>query len=705
MRKAPGNRGLAFCAIGNRESPTLYPRFLRNPGPLARAIFALLLGALFLVICVWWALADVMVAFANDKVTASVVYDQVLGPILTERIAWFGLALLVVHLAFGLLALGLARLTSAALPECASGRRLQLVVAWFLVLVAIALMANATWYPASRFSPDDSWINATRQGFRPAHVALAALSASVIFIAWRAARRRQLPVRRINWILTGAAFLLVAGLVSEGALAIRPSSPTFAKPHVVIIGLDSLRNDLAGAQAKESLTPHINSFLEGAHRFSDAVSPLARTYPALVSLLTGRHPVSTHARFNLMPRVMVDERDTLGDALHAVGYRTVYATDEVRFANFDQSFGFDQLITPPVGASDFMLGKAGDLPLVNLLSPTRLGGWMFPTSYANRAAYVTYRPSYFVGRLDREIAVNQPTFLYAHMTLTHWPYSWAGFTKPSVPQEYRSSYRRAVAEIDHQFDQVMRMLERKGMLTNAIVVVLSDHGEALGGPTDSMLRKTGTGPEIWNSLWGHGTSVVSPHQYTVLLAMRGFGRAALPGTPAVHPWPVSLEDVRPTLQEFARGTAPKNVDGISLLPFLREPASAVALATRMRFTETDFNTPMVLAGKYNESGLMHEGASYYQIVPETGWVQLRPDRLPELMAKKQRAAVSQNSLLAAIPSWTDDSVKYLFTDRRSPLPRTLPGRPDPAVEPEASRLWDALHARFPGELGGVADLP
>jgi hypothetical protein len=173
----------------------------------------------------------------------------------------------------------------------------------------------------------------------------------------------------------------------------------------------------------------------------------------------------------------------------------------------------------------------------------------------------------------------------------------------------------------------------------------------------------------------------------------------------VHSWPVSLEDVRPTLQELATGTAPKGIDGISLVPFLREPAAAAALATRMRFTETDFNTPMVLAGKYNESGLMHEGAPYYQIVPETGWVQLRPDRLPELMAKKQRAAVSQDSLLAAIPSWTDDSVSYLFTDRRSPLPRSLQGRPDPAEEPEATRLWDALHARFPGELPEIRVVP
>jgi hypothetical protein len=276
---------------------------------------------------------------------------------------------------------------------------------------------------------------------------------------------------------------------------------------------------------------------------------------------------------------------------------------------------------------------------------------------------------------------------------------------PTTPQEYRPAYRRAVAEVDRQFGDVWRMLERRGVLENAVVVVLSDHGEALGGPTDSMLRKTGTGPDIWNSLWGHGTSVMSPHQYSVLLAIRGVGRAVLPGKPGVHAWPVSLEDVRPTLQELVTGKAPTDVDGSSLVPFLADPDSAATLATRIRYTETDFNTPMVLAGKYNESGLIHEGAAYYEVVPETGWVQLRHGRLPELLSKKQRAALSQDSLLAAIPSWTDNSVSFLFTDRRSPLPRRLQGRPDPAAEPEAARLWDALYARFPGELPAVSGLP
>jgi hypothetical protein len=260
------------------------------------------------------------------------------------------------------------------------------------------------------------------------------------------------------------------------------------------------------------------------------------------------------------------------------------------------------------------------------------------------------------------------------------------------------AYRQALQDVDRQFQDVLDLLERKGVLENAIVVVLSDHGEALGFPSDSMMRKTGTPVEIWDSLWGHGTSVVSPHQYRVLLAMRAFGRARLPGMAGKYDWPVSLEDVRPTLQELATGQAPDRVDGLSLVPFLNDPARAAELNDRVRFTETCFNTVKMLKGKITKSGVISDAGIYYEMDPGSGWVQLRRERLPEIVARKQRAAVSRDALLAIIPSWDDGSVTTLFADRRSLAPRRIQGRPDPATDPEAARLWQALERRFPGEI-------
>ncbi len=355
--------------------------------------------------------------------------------------------------------------------------------------------------------------------------------------------------------------------------------PPWTRPHIVLIGIDSLRNDLLVPRRGAAEVPNIREFLGESRRFSDATSPLARTYPAWVSILTGRHPVATNARYNLMPRRLVHEGETLGDALRSRSYRAVYSTDEVRFANIDRSFGFDQLITPPIGAADFILGYAGDIPLVNLVASMPGGGRLFPSNHANRAANVTYRPRHFVQRLENELAIEGPTFITIHLTLAHWPYAWAGQAVPTMPNDYRDAYGKAVTEVDRQFRDVLAALESKHVLDNAIVVLLSDHGEALGADSDSMFRGTGTPREIWDSLWGHGTSVMSPNQYHVLLAMRAFGRARLPGPQRDYDWPVSLEDLRPTLEHLATGRIPGTSMASRCCPIFENPDRAGELAT------------------------------------------------------------------------------------------------------------------------------
>ena len=679
----------------------------RNRSDWSGLVLSQLLALVFLAGCLWWVLRELALILPVDRITASLSVEQSLGPVLQRQLLAFGAALLLCHALLGLVAFALARLTEAAFAGVAIARRGALITGWFVLLAGLVLAANATWHPASIFAGPDSWLLADLRGFRPTALLLYAALALVLFLVLRAARRLRAmnPRLALGFAGAGAVTLLAGALLAFADAGPSNAHAASATPNVIIIGVDSLRDDLTRSRTGAVVTPNIDRFLADAYRFSDAISPLARTYGSWVSILTGRDPVSTNARVNLMPRPLVHEGVTLPDALKSHGYRTILAIDEARFANFDESFGFDQLITPPVGAVDFLLGYAGDVPLVNLLATTTAGRLLFPSNHANRAANVTYEPEDFVERLEHELDVDGPAFIAIHLTLAHWPYSWAPTARPTTPQQYRPAYRHAIEEVDRQFESVLQVLMRKGLLDNSLVVVLSDHGEALGGETDSMLRTTGSHREIWDSLWGHGTSVMSPHQYGVVLAMRAFGRAELPGAAGSFDWPVSLLDLRPTIEEFATGTAPSGVDGISLLPLLADPAQAASIDSRVRFTETDFNTPSTLAGHYEASGIIDEAAVFYELDPATGWMQFRSNRLPFLMAHKQRAALSRDSLLAAIPGPADGSVAWLFTDRRSPLPRRLVGRPDPGTEPEAARLWDALHAHFRGELPTDFKLP
>jgi arylsulfatase A-like enzyme len=653
------------------------------------------LSLAFLGACLFFVWREIELVLPANLVTGSFGFQEALHSRLGWQLGGFFAALVLCHSLLGLAAFGCARLTRAACPRIES--EVAPTAAWFVVLAGLVLAANTTLFPASIFAGTESWWRGEYAGLSPVAMAALALGLFCLVLAVRAWR-----VRSWRWIPVSATAL--ATTVTILALAWMPRIPVFAArsgdgpPSIVILGIDALRNDLAIPRRGPAEVPNIRGFIAEARRFDDALTPLARTYPSWTSILTGRHPVTTNARFNLMPRRLVHEGPTLATALRTRGYRAIYATDEVRYANFNETYGFDQIITPPIGAIDFLLGYGADMPLVNLVASTPVGEILFPSNHANRAASVTYRPQDFVKRLDRGIEVNGPAFIAIHLTLAHWPYSWAGHSTPTTPPAYRIAYGEAVPEVDRQFGDVLAMLARKGVLDNAIVVLLSDHGEALGAENDSIIRRTGSSQEIWDSLWGHGTSVLSPNQYHVLFAMRAFGRARLPGPDRNYDWPVSLEDVRPTLEELATGLPAAGVDGLSLVPYMTDPKRAAALASRIRFTETDLNTASIREGRYDASDVAKEAAHYYELDPPSGWVQLREPWLPTLIARKQLAAISSGSLLAVMPAEPGTAARYLYADRQHPDPQLVGGNGRDFADAEVRRLRDALEARFPGEL-------
>ena len=317
---------------------------------------SLALALAFLLGCLGWVVREVQLLLANDGVTAALSIEQGLGKCLLLPLAAFGVALLLVHALLGLLAFALARLTEAAFPGQVIARRGWLIAGWFILLAGIAMAANTTWYPASIFAGEESGWRGELFGLRPILWVTGFLLLLIGWLALRAAPRVRVA-RPAPALAAAAAFAVFAALFVPSRL-LDASAPAVATkaPHVILIGIDSLRNDLSVPRRGAAETPNIHAFLGGARRFNDAVSPLARTYAAWVTILTGRHPVTTNARVNLMPRHLVHEGETLAGALHKRGYHAVYATDEVRFANFDRSFGFDKLITPPVGAVGFPAG-------------------------------------------------------------------------------------------------------------------------------------------------------------------------------------------------------------------------------------------------------------------------------------------------------------------------------------------------------------
>lgn len=601
----------------------------------------------------------------------------------------------------------LVRLTTPGMvdrPILATALSFAAVILWLLA-------ANATYFPWSMTSGIGAIGRASvSDSLTVFDILTVAMGSGIALMIWKLLKLRPALGRWVPRLVVYSTLIVGGGVVlrfvGQHARADESSSSS-VRPNVLLIGIDSLRPDVLN-QGAVGATPNVDAFLRESFEFSDAITPLARTYPAWTSMLFGRYPKHTGARENLIPRARLVEARTLPEVLRKVGYHSIYATDEVRFANIDQEFGFDTVIAPAMGVSDFLLGAMSDLPLTNLLVNVRAGKYLFPGLYANRAVAQSYEPETFVERLSAELPAygpETPAFMSIHLTLPHWPYRWAGANDEAYSRvtEQPYTYLASVIEADKQFGEILELLETRGYLNNAIVFVLSDHGEGLGLPdTDTLLRskeaKKIVGP-LKVDLWGHGNSVLSLHQFHVLLAARGFGpqesRIGIGQSAA----PVTLVDLAPTVLEAVGVLPESHLDGDSLLPILQRNSQAEqAFLSRPRFTETGITATLTPAGDVDEVATVRSAADFYRMNNENGRLEVREERLKNLLADKERAVMIGPLILAAVPPSNSFGPRFIAMDMRGGLPTLLVRPPTEDRDAEWLPLWAAMHDHYGDEL-------
>jgi len=645
------------------------------------AFLAVTLGVAFLLLSFVRIVGDLNSAAGNVAILQSAIEGPVWKTRLAFNTALFFVALLALHVAFGLLGWFMSILSQRAMPRARLSRREWLLI-WFLAGMIVLLVGNATRFPHSSLGqPYHEALRGIGLMGIPLHVLLySALGLAAIGTTISASWRSGTLARFAGILATACVVVAATGFHPLESTSGDSSSQ---RPNLIILGVDSLRTDAIGVQH----TPALHRFMKDAVRFDDAITPLARTFPSWVSILTGRHPHTTGAFMNLLPRAAFDTGATLPQELRKLGYRTTYAIDETRFSNLDASFGFDETIMPGIGGSDFVLSLVADTPLSNAVMNTWLGELLFPHVHANRAAHFTYDPDAYVTRVERHLNSSAPMMLAMHMTLAHYPFTWATSEAATGNDRLaRGDYFEALGRVDRQFDDMLRMLERRRFLENAIVVVLSDHGEAIGLDHD-VLEQQFPGrndPDNAFQRWGHGTSVFSPSQYRVVLGMRGFGPAAKLLPPPRHfTEPVSLLDLTPTLMSMLGRPDSGDYDGISLVPLLRGERS-VADDQRIRFTETEYN-PIGFTAEQASPSAVAAAASVYKLDPVTDRITIRMDRLDWIMANRQFAALLGNRMIgAAVPAGKRaGTYDFVFLD--------LGGN---GVQSDADRLREALRTRF-----------
>lgn len=439
------------------------------------------------------------------------------------------------------------------------------------------------------------------------------------------------------------------------------------QPHLIFIGIDSLSPRRINAKD----TPTLHHLSQSSVLFTETISPLAHTYPAWTTILTGLYPFHHQARYNLMPSTRVQSSKSLAFILKNKKYQTIFATDDRQFNALGEEFGFQQIIGPKLDVNDFLLGHFNDFPLSNLLINSAAGAWLFPYNHLNRASYTTYYPESFDHALQQTLTQtnpNQPLFMAVHFTLPHWPYAFASSTPDEVNNEYSvknrvTLYLAAIRRVDQQVSSFLQALEQHGYLNNSLVVFLSDHGEAFYEPgsrqtsldayqghhpspfSDYLKRKTST--ELTMSV-GHGSDLLSPDQYHCLLAFTIFKHDRPSNLPQTIDTRVALIDIKPTVLDFL-GYPASHTDGISLIHSLKGPP--IPLPKRTFILESGMLPNQFLT----QEKAQQLAKQFFEVNSNNNQIQLREESLSALDALKLYAVIAGDWIVALYP----DNAGYL----------------------------------------------
>jgi hypothetical protein len=667
-----------------------------DPHPAnARKRILRLSAALYLVL--WLAevaskIFAVRLEYASDVVQSSLMakigeavrlfgFDAVLY-ILKLVLIYLLFAVLNGHYAF-LVAERLGRLRPG-LGRNATGLALLAVHGTFIVAV---YMMNTARYPASDLSIGGGGLDPPGSG--PALKIAATILLGLFLLGFfilnaRSARRGARTVSFILWTVLLIAPLdpaYLAGRIWPGRAA-----DVNAGPNVILIGLDSLNPRHTGyAGYPLPITPNLDAFLSENVVFTECYTPIARTFPAWYSILTGQYPRTSGVRLNLTKRKNIKSAGQgLGHVLTGLGYSTSHFTDEVRFSNITRGEGFRRLRHPPMGVKDFLFGSLHDFSLTNVFFNNPLGYRLFPFLDVNRAVAHLYDGRYFVNDLvsaTAKLRRERRFFLAVHLCIAHWPYVHASprdIGRRPGADPLMPLYDSAVSKVDDQFRRIIGALKANGLYDDSLLVVFSDHGE---------------------SAEGHGSDLRDLAQNRVLLAWK-------PPGPPVHREIGALSrtiDIAPTVLDFLGQDLRRfPFDGLSLRPWIAGTAGPADKGPESVIMETEFSLDTPGGIGLSLQSLIEQGSKFYEF-DRAGLITVRDDLHDILVRRRNRAILTPDWMLAydiIVRNGRESARVSLFDVRRDPECKKdlSAGRPD-VVEDLLGRLRD----HYGDELGVRAD--
>ena len=326
-----------------------------------------------------------------------------------------------------------------------------------------------------------------------------------------------IPLIFLAWLSASLALAGSEVVKSEGTQA--PSQ----RPNILIVLIDTLRPDHLGCYGyARNTSPHIDALAAEGVRLSKMMSQSSWTRPAVASLFTSTYP-SVHGavdRADILP----DEMITLPEIFLNAGYETAAFMTNL---NCLPMWGF--------GA----------------------GFQTFADINANAVSNIKDQQAADAAIEALRATLGQPWFCYVHFFGPHTPYDPpapfnAQFTTPESQGDSAAAesarqialYDGAIAFTDEHFGRIVATLKELGMYEDTLIIVMSDHGEALGD----------------HGGWGHGTTLYDEQLRIPFVVKLPRGQTAS----GVRDGITELIDVGPTVLDFAGLPAPEAFQGRSL---------------------------------------------------------------------------------------------------------------------------------------------
>lgn len=353
---------------------------------------------------------------------------------------------------------------------------------------------------------------------------------SAPFLEARTGRIKRLVARSLPALAMAGVLLAALAFGREAwnesrAASGRPAAPAGA-PNVLLIVLDATRADaLTPYGARRDTTPHLAQLARKGVTFDHARATAPWTLPSHASMFTGRWPHEVHVGSK---KPLDGTYPTLAECLRRQGYATGGFVANYAFGStrYGLNRGFTHYEDRPISLDD-LLGSSGLgkrlMPAVDLVRDgcSRLvkgEGWVNPVdpryyTHVRSAAEINDsvltwisrqqgKPFFaFLNYYDGHAPYIPPTTWKQHFgrvpenrddynMLRNWEQDWHAWNpnrradiKAPNAREFdlaRDSYDDCVAYMDDQIGRLLGALDRRGVLSNTLVIVTSDHGEAFG---------------------------------------------------------------------------------------------------------------------------------------------------------------------------------------------------------------------------------